>query len=263
VIAQLKATAAAFRALVQAHIDLARAEMAAIAADLKQVVLEVGIALALVLFVAMLVPVGMTLFLGEWLFGSMGWGILHGTELSLAIAVALVLAALDIPRAWLARMLALAIALGAVVAVIFGLALSHQFWTAVGDALVPTVDPAYRPLLVAALAGAIVGGLSGIVAAARAAAPGDRVYSAVFGFVGGAVAGTLLGAFTAISFTLQVGIAIGIAVALAVWPVLCLRRLQDYDWEALQARFTPTTTIETAQETMEWLQQIRQRTRRA
>ncbi len=263
VIEQLRTTAEAFRRLVQAHIDLARAELTVIATDAKEVALQGGIALSLVLFVLVLVPVGLTLFTGEWLFGSMGWGILHGTELSLAVAVALVLGALDIPRGFLVRMLVVAFVLGSLVAVIFGLALSNAFWTAVGDAVAPGVDPAYRPLLVAAVAGAVLGGLLGIVVGVRAGAPDSRVSGGAGGLVAGALAGALLGAFTAISFTPEVGVAIGVAVTLALWPVFCLRALQGYDWEALKTRFTPTTTIETAQETMEWLQQIRGRTQRA
>ena len=54
-------------------------------------------AIGLVVFAGLLVSVGMSLFLGEWLFGSMGWGVLHDTELSIAVAVVCILAALDVP----------------------------------------------------------------------------------------------------------------------------------------------------------------------
>lgn len=263
VVEQLKRTIGAARRLVGAHVLLGRAEIGAILEDVKGVSARVGGALALVLFVGLLLPIGITLFLGEWLFGSMGWGILHGTELSLAVAFALVLDALRVPRGHLGRMLAVAVLVGALVAVLFGFALTNAFWVRVGDATLSGVEAAVRPLVAAVLGGALVGGLLGIVVAARAAAAGDRLYAAVFGLIGGLAIGALVGAFTAISFTLQVGIAIGIAVGLALWPALSGGALRSYDWDALRLRFYPTTTIETTQETIEWLQQIRERTQRA
>ena len=48
-------------------------------------------ALTLALLTLVLVYVGTFLFLGEWLFGSMGWGILHGTLLAGALITAVVL----------------------------------------------------------------------------------------------------------------------------------------------------------------------------
>ena len=46
--------------------------------------LAVG-ALAVAVLVAVLLYVGSFLFFGEWLFGSMGWGIIHGTLLAGAV----------------------------------------------------------------------------------------------------------------------------------------------------------------------------------
>ena len=52
-------------------------------------------------------------------------------------------------------------------------------------------------------------------------------------------------------------IGIGVAIALGIWPVLSASALRRFDPEALKARFIPTATIESAQETMEWLKRIR------
>lgn len=263
VVDQLKRTIAAFRRLVDAHVALARLEIGAIVADVQGVAARAGAALAFVLFIALLVPIGLILFLGEWLFGSMGWGILHGTEFCLAVAVVLVLDALQVPRGRLGRDFAIGVIVGALVAVLFGWALANAFWAWVGDATLTGVDPSVRPLVAAVLGGAVVGGVLGLILAARAAGPGDRLYQAIFGLIGGLFVGALVGALTAISFSVHVGVAIGVAVGLALWPILGALALRTYDWDALRLRFYPTTTIETTQETMEWLKRIRERTQRA
>jgi hypothetical protein len=83
--------------LLTAHIDLAKAEFSLIADRAKVSVGLVALAVGLVIFGATLVGIGTPLFLGEWIFGSIGWGILHGFLFALAIAVSAVMLALDIP----------------------------------------------------------------------------------------------------------------------------------------------------------------------
>jgi hypothetical protein len=239
-------TVATGRRLATAHLDLARAELAAIVDDAKQVALQVGLALALLLFIALLVPVGMTLFLGEWVFGSMGWGILHGTLFSVAIAVVLVLMALRVSRSYLAGTLAAAVLAGAAVAIVLGLAWPNAVYTAIGDSLAIAVDPGVRPLVVGMAVGGIVVGLIGLGVGAWL----GGVRSALGVLVAGAVIGVLLGAFTAISFRLHVGVALGIAVALTAWPALAALALRDYDWEALKRRFWPAASKAAAEETI-------------
>ncbi|HEX5828710.1 MAG TPA: hypothetical protein VFY23_14380, partial [Candidatus Limnocylindrales bacterium] len=70
---QAGATRDALIALVRAHIDLAKAEASEIGDEIKVVAAAVGVAIAAVIFIAFLVPIGIALFLGEWLFGSLGW----------------------------------------------------------------------------------------------------------------------------------------------------------------------------------------------
>ena len=69
-----------------AHIDLAKAEMSAIGGEIARVAAFVGIAFAVVLLALILAVVGTSLFLADWLLGSMGWGVLHGVLLLSAIA---------------------------------------------------------------------------------------------------------------------------------------------------------------------------------
>ncbi|HEX9045193.1 MAG TPA: hypothetical protein VF802_09215 [Candidatus Limnocylindrales bacterium] len=240
------------RRLIDAHIVLARAELAAIVGEIKIVAIGLSGALAMLLFVAMLVPIGLTLFLGEWLFGSMGWGILHGTELAFAIALVFVLVALRVRMSSIVGRLVVAVVVGVVVALVFALGLAHEGWTRLGDSAFVGVDAANRPLVAAFVGGAIVIGILAALAGLRGGVGGF-----IGGLVTGAVVGALVGAFTAISFTPEVAAAIGTAVALAIWPALCALLLRGYDWESLKDRFMPTTTIETGKETLEWLKSIR------
>ena len=96
---QLKATRDAAMALVMAHVELAKAEAGQIAGEVGRVAALGALAIALVIFAVFLVVIGTSLFLGEWLLGSMGWGVLHGFLLFVSVAMAAVLGALGIaPR---------------------------------------------------------------------------------------------------------------------------------------------------------------------
>jgi uncharacterized membrane protein YqjE len=247
--AQARRTVDAGRRLVTTHVELAKAELSEIAERAKAAALLVAIAIALLLFVAILACVGTTLFIGEWLFGSIGWGVLHGTLICVALVVALLLGALEIPRRHLAITLVGALGLGIGVAVVLGLAWPHQLFARVGDSLIPGVDAGLRPLIAGLALGALVLGVLGLLVGARVGGPGG----AVAGFVGGAVVGALSGAFLAISFSLHVGIALGICAMFIAWPALAATALRSYDWGALKARYWPGTTIETTKETIEWV----------
>ena len=247
--AQARRTVDAGRRLVTAHVELGRAEFSEIAERAKVAALLVSIAIALLLFVAILLPIGTTLFLGEWLFWSIGWGVLHGTLLCVAVSVVLVLGALGIPRRHLAVSFAGALVLGLGVAVVLGLAWPNQLFARVADSLLSGVDAGVRPLVAGLTLGALVFGALGLVLGARVGGPGG----AVAGLVGGAVVGALSGSFLAISFSLRVGIALGICTAFIAWPAFSATALRSYDWGAFKARYWPGTTIETTKETIEWV----------
>src|SRR5215207_11192263 len=59
--------------LLMAHVDLAKAEAAAIGGQIAGVIGLVVLALALAFFAVVLLVVGTSLFLAHWLLGSMGW----------------------------------------------------------------------------------------------------------------------------------------------------------------------------------------------
>jgi hypothetical protein len=195
------------------------------------------------------VPVGIALFLGEMIFGSMGWGILHGSLVAAATAAIAVLAALRVERGYLARTLIGAILLGAAVGVVLGLAWPHAAYDALGLRLAPGVDPAIRPLVVGVALWIAIGGVIGLIGGVRAGG-GGRAWG---GLAAGAVLGVLFGAFTAIAFPLPVGAALGLTVALVAWPALAALALRDHDWEALKQRFVPQASIDAARETKTFL----------
>jgi hypothetical protein len=246
---QARRTAGAGRRLVSAHVGLARAELGEIKERAKAAAILIAIAIALALFMVVLASVGTTLFIGEWVFGSIGWGVLHGTLLCLALIVVLVLGALEIPPRHLAASLVGALAIGALAAVVLGLDWPNQLFARIGDSVSPGADASTRPLLVGLAAGAVVFGVLGFLAGARAGGIGGSLS----GLVGGAVVGLAVGAFLSISFSRHVGIAIGICAMLIAWPALAATALRSFDPGALKARYWPGTTIETTKETIEWV----------
>ena len=252
VVSEFQRARAAASRLLAAHIALAKAEIALIGDRAKVAMSLLGMALALVLFAGLVATVGTPLFLGEWLFGSMGWGILHAVLFGFSVAVAAVMLALDISPQSVFRTLVGAVLIGIVVGGVLFLNLFHLLWATLGDELVArttvSIDPAYRPMVVAAAVVGALGALIGLIVGIRV---GRSFSSAIGGLLVGAVAGAALGAFTAITFSAEVAVAIGIAVALVAWMPLVARPVLTgtYDWEALKARYWPGLTVEMARET--------------
>ena len=185
---QLGATRDAITALVRAHIDLARAEASEIGGEIGAVAIAVGIAIGALILVAFLVPIGTTLFLGEWLFGSMGWGVLLGTEALVLLGSAAVLGSLGAGR--VARAIALAFLAGVLVAILFGTNAPNRLYVAIAEQFGPGIDPGWAALVAGLVSGLVIGGLLGLLAGARRGTRGD----AGAGLVGGAILGGIFGA---------------------------------------------------------------------
>jgi hypothetical protein len=239
--------------IVRSHIELARAELSDIGDEVKRVAVLGGIAGGLLLFLAILLPVGFLLFLGEWLFGSIGWGVLLGTELCLAIALSCVALALGVSGRSLAGAFLIAVLVGAVLTIVLALSLPNEGWTRLGDASGLNLELGVRPLAIAVAVIAAVGALLGLLSGLRA----NGLKGALGGVIGGAVLGAVIGALSAIRFGLGPGAALGVAVGLGTWAGLVGATMvrQGFDSEALKARFWPTQTIETTKETIEWLRE--------
>ena len=253
---QIGTVIGAGRRLLTAHIELGKAEAGEIMGEVGRVAILGGIALGLLFVAGMLLPIGLFLFLGDWLFGSIGWGALLGFFLLLDIALVAGLVALGISGGRLGRAFILAVILGISVGVVLGLDLTNRGWTLAAEQILPTVDPANRPLALAAATLAIIGGLLGLIGGIRS---GGGAKSAFGGLFSGAIVGALLGVLTAVALGPRVGAAFGVLTTLIAWPALAGLDVSraGVDTEALKARFYPSQTIETTKETIEW---VRQRT---
>jgi hypothetical protein len=250
---EIGATRGAATRLVKAHIDLARTEFAEIFDEIKRLAIGVGIAIGVLLFAALLVPVGSILFFGEWLFGSMGWGVLHGVELSIGVAVAAIVAVLGATRGQILGTLLVGLIAGIVVGVALGLDLTNQGWTRLGDSVGAAIEPGVRPLVLAVASVAIAFGILGLLLGAR----GGGVGGAIAGLIGGVVLGAIVGAFTAIRWGSQAGAGAGVAVGLMVWPAALGTSVwrKGIDWDAIKDKLVPNQTMETTRETIEWVRE--------
>ncbi len=232
-----------------AHVDLAKTEAKAIGGRIARAVALAAAALALVFLAGILVVVGSSLFLADWLLGSMGWGVLHGLLLFVALAMAAVFVAIGLPARSVGAAFLGGVATAVVLGVVLGLDLANAAYAAIGDALAPSVaiEAEVRPLVVAIVLWSLIGLVGGLVVAVRGA---DWV--AVVALV---IVGALVGVLTAPTFGPQVGAALGITVGYLAWIALQVMAMvrTSIDADALKARFYPTQTIETSKETFEWL----------
>jgi hypothetical protein len=247
---QAGATLEAGKRLVRAHIALARAEGSEIVDEVKRLVGFVFLALGLLFMVGLLLTLGLPLFLGEWLFGSLGWGVLLGTFLLLDLAIVAVLVALGTSGGRLGFSFGLAAVIGIVVGLVLGLDLAHRGWTSLGEQVGANLDPATRPLVVAVVGLAAVGGILGLIAGLRGGGRG----TALGALLGGGILGALIGLVSSTTIAPTVGAALGVWVGLIAWPILAGRSVirTGIDTEALKQRFTPDQTIELTKETIEW-----------
>ena len=243
---QFGRTKGALFGLVGAHMKLARAEFSEIGQRLKHVAMLAGIAFALLFLAGMTVVVGLALWLGDWLLGSIGWGALDGCLVLVVIAAFLLLAIVEFGWGRIFAALLVGIAAGVLAALIVGLP-----WQQIGDQSFSGIHLGFRPLLLSLVWGAavaaVVFGLLGAWA--------GRVRGLSFGILLGAFLGALLGLLAAARPDVKCTVAIGLTIGLLVWPiwaaVLVLRG--GVDWDKVKARFMPTVTIETTKETIEWV----------
>ena len=248
--AQFGATIEAGRRLVRAHIDLAKTEMGEIVGVVKRMVALGAIALGAVLMVGLLLFIGGLLFLGEWLFGSIGWGVLLGVVLLIDVAAMALLLALDVDGRRIGTSLGIALVAGVVVGIVMALDLTHRGWTSIGDSIAAAYDPNTRTVLLAIGVSAGVLGMLGFVTGIRSG----------FGHAWGrllvwAVIGVFVGLLTVISIPGTVGAAIGVLVFLIAWPVLAGRDVArtGIDGDAIAKKFIPQQTIDLTKETIEWV----------
>lgn len=210
-------------------------------------------AFVFVVFAVFLLVLGACLTIGEWLLGSMGWGVDHGVLMFLAVAMAAVLAAIGVSGRRIGRSLFISLVVGVVLAIVLGLDGLNRLYAAIGDGAATNIEPGVRPLAIGIVLGALLGLVVGLATAARMHGSGGARTGAV---VVAIVVGVAAGAFTSITFGARVGVGLGITAGLIMWMTLMgvdVAR-SGIDVQALKDRFTPVQTIETSKETLEWLQ---------
>jgi uncharacterized membrane protein YqjE len=240
---QFGRTRAALVGLVRSHINLARAEFSEIADEIKRAAALGGIALLLLFLAGVLIVVGLLLFLGETIFGSMGWGVLDGSELLLCAVVLLILAIIDLSpaRAFTAFIVALGVGL-----VVTGLLLVDWAYISRHNAGMT------EPIVLATLAGVLViGALGAILASPFGRGP------AIAALVAGVVVGALLGWLASAGPGHRVASAVGVAALLLFWPIVAAVMVfrHGIDMAKLKSRFVPEQTIATTKETIEWVRE--------
>jgi uncharacterized membrane protein YqjE len=240
---QFGRTKAAFFGLIASHIDLAKAEFAEIGGEIKRAAALGGAALFLLFLAGMMIILGLLLFLGETIFGSIGWGVLDGSELLLAATALLVFAIIDMSwgRAFSAFVVALGIGL-----VVTGLLAVDWPW----------VSHHYSGLPAAIVLAVIVGVvLVGVLGTFLGSAFGSGPAKA--GLVAGIICGLLLGLLAAAGPGLRVASAMGVAALLLFWPIVAAVFVfrHGVDMAKLRARFMPEQTIATTKETIEWVRE--------
>ncbi|MGC8634602.1 MAG: hypothetical protein ACP5VP_08055 [Candidatus Limnocylindrales bacterium] len=244
--------------LARAHVKLLRAELEeGIIADLKVIAALAGAILAVAFFLSVLLTVGGTLFVGSWLFGSIGWGVALGGLLSVALIVALGMVLVGAPGPVVTVPLAWGVVVGIVAAVVLGANLARRAAAHVGTQLragpLPDLDPAWAPALVGIVTLAVILGLVGLVALGRVGGSGGAVSGLVLGAVGGALVGW---GWTGLTFSWHGAVAIGIALGLLAWIVLMPAWMlrAGVDPTARFRRLWPKESYDAAMETKDWLE---------
>jgi hypothetical protein len=236
--------------LIRAHVALLRSELDEIMGEVKVLSTQAGMALAMALLTAVLLYVGGFLFLGEWLFGSIGWGLAHGVLFGVAIIVNLVFAILG---ARAGRLVGAFLASLVVIFVVAFLCGSNAGYNLSAQTAGGLAQPFGTPGVVALLAGAIFGAVLFTLLFARL---GGRK-GAIGGFFLGALLGALLGWLIAgAPWTLPPAIAFAITIGLISWPILAaVFALPGLDPAERFARLYPRQSIESFEETRTFLEE--------
>jgi hypothetical protein len=173
---QIGATRDSAKRLIGAHVELAKAEIGDVADEIKRVAILAGVAIGAAIAAALLVSIGLPLFLGEWIFGSIGWGILDGLLLLLAIGIAAVLLAVRISPARIGRSLLGGVIVGVIVGLALLLNATNRGWSLLGDSILPLAADDVRPLATALVVLPVIGGvLFGLLSLIQVVGSGDAL----------------------------------------------------------------------------------------
>jgi hypothetical protein len=247
---QFQNTRASFMGLVHAHIDLLKAELNDILGEIKTLAGLAGAMLLIGLMTAIMLWVGGFLFLGEWLFGSIGWGFAHGILLGIGLLVTLALTIAGSRARYAAISFVVALLLVVGVALLCGLNVAYD---AANSTSTNLAGPINTPGFVALIGGIVIGAI--LFALLLALTAGTR------GLVGGLFLGAVLGALAGwliagAPWTWPPAIAFAILIGLVAWPILhAILAYPHLDVAARFERLQPKQSIEAMNETREWLEE--------
>jgi hypothetical protein len=239
---------------------LLKAELAVTGRDLGIIAGLVVALLAIIVLALLLIAIGTFLFLGEWLFGSMAWGILHGT---LFLALLVVPIVINLAGGWsgaTVRGVATGVAATLLLWLLFASNVLRDAAVQAGESLESSIrlEPALLPTLVGLVAGAL---LLGIVLAIVGSRMAMGIRLGVTGLVVGAIIGAILGSVTFdTKGALAIALTIGYVTAIAVIILVAVRH--GFDPERRYERLVPRESIAMAEETKRFLERQWRRQRR-
>ena len=243
-----------------AHADLLKAELAVSGRDLGVIAGLVLMTISFVVVALLLVAIGTFLFLGEWLFGSMAWGILHGTLFLALLCVPIGINLAGGPAIATIRGVATGLALTLLLWLLFASNVLRDSAVRAGQSLESTVrlEPALLPTLVGLVTGALALGILLAIAGSRRAL-GVRL--GVTGLILGALVGAILGSVTFdTKGALAIALTVGYVVAIVTSLLVAVRR--GFDPERRYERLVPRESIAMAEETKRFLERQWRRQRR-
>jgi len=247
---QFQRTRESLMALLNAHIELAKSEISDIVGEIKVLATQSGIALGIALMTSMMLWVGGFLFLGEWLFGSIGWGLAHGLLFGIGLIVALGLAIVGSRARYSVLSFLVALVITIVVAVLCGINVTYDAALSGAHALGGALD---APGIVALIGGLIVGALLFGVLLAFVAGVRGAIVGVIVGMIVGALVGWLI---AGAPWTWPPAVGFAITIGLVAWPVLnVIFAFPSLDPAARFARLKPQQSIDAANETRSWLEE--------
>ena len=252
---------AALRRMLDAHITLLRAELEITGKELGVILGLAFGAFVIAVLAGILLYVGSFLFLGELLFGSMGWGIIHGTLLAAAFIgfVVVNLAGGQVERyGWGA---AIGVAVGIILAAVLLSNVGNTGGGALSDWLSDTFvteDLPFGEAWLVTLSGLVLGGLIALVAAAiigwRSGLRGrELVGVAVVGFVLGGFIGAIWFStrYQAPDGVLGLAVTVGLLTWIIAGAILAARA--GFDPEARYANLIPRESIAAFEKTKDFM----------
>jgi hypothetical protein len=247
---QFGRTKSSFSRLVSAHVGLLRAEIGEILDQVKVMGTLAGVALAVILMVGNMLYIGGFLFMGEWLFGSIGWGLAHGVLFGLALVVALVLGILGAGRGSAAAAFLIATVLTVAIALLLGFNVANNAASSVAPNLPSPIDSAGA---VSLIAGVVIGALVFALLLWRVAGGAGAIGGLIVGAILGALVGWLMGGAP---WTWPPAAGFAITIGLIAWPILqAVLAIPRLDLSERFGRLYPRQSIEAANETRAWLEE--------